>query len=219
MSSQARSKLQEARRTDEQIREIESPGLTTSQESESVPKNPKESPAYAQTSSKSRALSEAPFYSPHLRDRKRHTTGQHVLEPTQDGEPLIRDDTNVVPLDVYRLPRGGVYVETSLGPVLVGSPSGTLKDILKEDLTVPKYLVSPSDSFSRTLGSHLGVNLAEFEMIVLYSHFFGNRKEPVTILCDSAAQSDAMRIALEESLIPSVFDKKVFINDFTAIKR
>ena len=52
-------------------------------------------------------------------------------------------------------------MQTNLGSVLIGSPAGTLKDILKGELDMPKVLIAPHDSFSRTLGSHLGLNLAE----------------------------------------------------------
>mmetsp|Transcript_18461 Transcript_18461/g.36952 ORF Transcript_18461/g.36952 Transcript_18461/m.36952 type:complete len:347 (+) Transcript_18461:1643-2683(+) len=216
VSSHSRARLLDAQRTDEHIREIETDGLI---EVDSFGEMPMIKPE-GQITTRHRALSEAPFLSPALRkDRKRYGAGSGAFEKSKGpacGLEPQDDDSVVVPLDVCRLSRGGVYIETSLGPVLVGSPSGTLKDILKGKLALPRFLVAPTDAFARTLGMHLGLNLADFEMIALYSHLCGSDcKETPTIICDTVAQSNAMRIALTESLFPQVVNEKVFASDFT----
>ncbi|GMH47576.1 hypothetical protein TL16_g00096, partial [Triparma laevis f. inornata] len=109
-----------------------------------------------------------------------------------------------------------------LGSVLIGSPAGTLKDILKGELDMPKLLIAPLDSFSRTLGSHLGLNLAEFELIILRSYFSASSIKrqttlpPVTLLCVTKKKAEAIRAALTESLLPHVIDEKIWAHDFTS---
>ncbi|CAM9672075.1 unnamed protein product, partial [Sphacelaria rigidula] len=81
------------------------------------------------------------------------------------------------------LPRGGIYVPTKIGPIQIGIPPETIKDSLSSGLPVPQYYLVPQDSFCRTLGNSLGVNVAEFEFPAYYNFFLKGR--PVKLIVSS----------------------------------
>lgn len=94
---------------------------------------------------------------------------------------------------VHRLPRGGAVVATSAGPVQLGCPPETIKDLLADRLEVPSAIVLPTVWFSRGRG----VTLAEIEFPVYYNYFVLGRK--VTFVCEAAARPRLLTI-LRESL-------------------
>lgn len=53
----------------------------------------------------------------------------------------------------------------------VGIPPETIKDSMTQGLPVPQYYVMPQETFCRTLGNSLGVNVAEFEFPAYYNFF------------------------------------------------
>lgn len=53
----------------------------------------------------------------------------------------------------------------------VGIPPETIKDSMAQGLPVPQYYVMPEETFCRTLGNSLGVNVAEFEFPAYYNFF------------------------------------------------
>lgn len=50
-------------------------------------------------------------------------------------------------------------------------PPETIKDSMVLGLPVPQYYVMPPETFCRTLGNSLGINVAEFEFPAYYNFF------------------------------------------------
>src|SRR5262245_26411371 len=71
-----------------------------------------------------------------------------------------------------RLPRGGVIVQTSAGPLQLGSPPETIKDAMEAGIDVPNVFVMPSTWFSR----RRGCTVAEVEFPVYYNWFLRHRR-------------------------------------------
>jgi CRP-like cAMP-binding protein/ribonuclease BN (tRNA processing enzyme) len=70
------------------------------------------------------------------------------------------------------LPRGGYYVRTSRGPIQIGMPPETIKDVMELELDVPIAYVLPRELFDR----RRGLSVAEFEFPTYYSFFLLKRK-------------------------------------------
>ena len=70
------------------------------------------------------------------------------------------------------LPRGGYYVRTSHGPLQIGIPPETIKDVMELKLDVPVAYVLPRDLFDR----RRGLSVAEFEFPAYYSFFLLKRR-------------------------------------------
>src|SRR5260221_14194900 len=70
------------------------------------------------------------------------------------------------------LPRGGYYVRTSQGPIQIGIPPETIKDVMELKLDVPIAYVLPRDLSDR----RRGLPVAEFESPTYYSFFLLTRK-------------------------------------------
>ncbi|MBX3206476.1 MAG: cyclic nucleotide-binding domain-containing protein [Labilithrix sp.] len=70
------------------------------------------------------------------------------------------------------LPRGGYYVRTSAGPVQIGVPPETIKDVMELKLDVPVAYVLPRELFDR----RRGLSVAEFEFPAYYSFFLLKRR-------------------------------------------
>lgn len=70
------------------------------------------------------------------------------------------------------LPRGGYYVRTIAGPIQIGIPPETIKDVMGMKLDVPVAYVLPRDLFDR----RRGLSVAEFEFPAYYSFFLLKRK-------------------------------------------
>lgn len=70
------------------------------------------------------------------------------------------------------LPRGGTYVRTSAGPVQIGMPPETIKDVMALALEVPMAYVLPAELFDR----RRGLSVAEFEFPAYYNFFLLKRR-------------------------------------------
>eukprot|EP00462_Mataza_sp_D1_P019112 CAMPEP_0175137714 /NCGR_PEP_ID=MMETSP0087-20121206/9959_1 /TAXON_ID=136419 /ORGANISM="Unknown Unknown, Strain D1" /LENGTH=874 /DNA_ID=CAMNT_0016420561 /DNA_START=311 /DNA_END=2935 /DNA_ORIENTATION=- len=70
------------------------------------------------------------------------------------------------------LARGGTYVPTVDGPVQIGLPPETIKDVMKLGLTLPQVYVLPKSRFNL----EMGLNVAEFEFPAYYNFFFKRRR-------------------------------------------
>lgn len=96
------------------------------------------------------------------------------------------------------LPRGGVVVDTSAGPIQVGMPPETIKDSMELGRGIPEYFIVPSEPFIRTIGPSMGINVAEFEFPA-YCNFFFKRRS-VTLIVESKDQEDRIRRVFQETL-------------------
>src|SRR3954468_19864358 len=76
------------------------------------------------------------------------------------------------------LPRGGYYVRTSAGPIQIGIPPETIKDVMEHKLDVPIAYVLPRDLFDR----RRGLSVAEFEFPAYYSFFLLKRRCRLVVL-------------------------------------
>ena len=76
------------------------------------------------------------------------------------------------------LPRGGYYVRTSAGPIQIGIPPETIKDVMELKLDVPVAYVLPRDLFDR----RRGLSVAEFEFPAYYSFFLLKRRCRLVVL-------------------------------------
>ena len=111
--------------------------------------------------------------------------------PNSNGEKPKRPSLTikVVPeeskriLETCRFPQGAIYVSTYIGPIQVGSPCETLKDILESGLPMPKFYIVPTSKLAPNLDQHLGVSLGEFELIALYCKIILKRTTPMTLIC------------------------------------
>lgn len=92
------------------------------------------------------------------------------------------------------LPRGGHYVRTSSGPVQIGVPPETIKDILELKLDVPVAYVLPRDLFDR----RRGLSVAEFEFPTYYSFFLLKRRCRLVVLSSDVERR--VRAIFQESL-------------------
>jgi CRP-like cAMP-binding protein/ribonuclease BN (tRNA processing enzyme) len=70
------------------------------------------------------------------------------------------------------LPRGGYYVRTVAGPIQIGMPPETIKDVMGMKLDVPIAYVLPRELFDR----RRGLSVAEFEFPAYYSYFLLKRR-------------------------------------------
>ena len=92
------------------------------------------------------------------------------------------------------LPRGGYYVRTSAGPVQIGIPPETIKDVMEHKLDVPIAYVLPRDLFDR----RRGLSVAEFEFPAYYSFFLLKRRCRLVVL--NADVERRVRAIFQESL-------------------
>ena len=81
-----------------------------------------------------------------------------------DSPAIMEGYASVPLLDVTRLPRGGISIQTkAVGAVQFGIPPETIKDSMRLGLEVPRVFIVPVERFCREIGPALGINLAEFE--------------------------------------------------------
>lgn len=95
---------------------------------------------------------------------------------------------------VISLPRGGVYVPTSKGPVQFGIPPETIKDSMALKLPVPTVYVLPHELFHR----RRGLNVAECEFPAYYNFFLLKRR--IRLVVDDASVEARVRAVFQESL-------------------
>lgn len=94
---------------------------------------------------------------------------------------------------MHHLPRGGVYVKTSIGAVQFGMPPETIKDSLNLGLDTPLIYVIPKERFNMTVG----VNVAELEFPTYYNYFIKQRR--ITLVTERKTEED-VRAIFQESL-------------------
>src|SRR5882762_6301582 len=92
------------------------------------------------------------------------------------------------------LPRGGYYVRTSQGPIQIGIPPETIKDVMELKLDVPIAYVLPRDLFDR----RRGLSVAEFEFPAYYSFFLLKRRCRLVVLSEDVERR--VRSIFQESL-------------------
>lgn len=92
------------------------------------------------------------------------------------------------------LPRGGYYVRTSAGPIQIGMPPETIKDVMGMKLDVPVAYVLPRDLFDR----RRGLSVAEFEFPAYYSFFLLERRCRLVALSSDIERR--VRAIFQESL-------------------
>ena len=92
------------------------------------------------------------------------------------------------------LPRGGYYVRTAQGPIQIGIPPETIKDLMELKLDVPVAYVLPRELFDR----RRGLSVAEFEFPTYYSFFLLKRK--CRLVVPSKDVERRVRAIFQESL-------------------
>lgn len=92
------------------------------------------------------------------------------------------------------LPRGGYYVKTSAGPIQIGIPPETIKDVMGLKLDVPIAYVLPRELFDR----RRGLSVAEFEFPSYYSFFLLKRQCRLVVLSKDVERR--VRSIFQESL-------------------
>ena len=65
------------------------------------------------------------------------------------------------------LPRGGKYLNTTLGPIQFGIPPETIKDCMSLGLKLPRYYIVPRERFDR----RAGISVSEFEFPTYFNFF------------------------------------------------
>ena len=144
--------------------------------------------------------------------------GTNAASATTTATSPYSSSSGVVAVDeilpMCRMPCGAVYIASCVGPLLVGAPSEVLRDLLDSNLPLPLYHLVPADSFSRLLGRHLGVNLAEYEIMALYRRL--HRLGPLRLVCMTPSVMSAVRSSLEESLYPSYQRPEIGHEDFVS---
>lgn len=92
------------------------------------------------------------------------------------------------------LPRGGYYIPTASGPVQIGMPPETIKDVMELKLDVPIAYVLPRELFDR----RRGLSVAEFEFPAYYSFFLLKRR--CRLVVESIDIERRVRAIFQESL-------------------
>lgn len=93
-----------------------------------------------------------------------HTHRRDVSAAIYDTPAIMEGYASVPLLDVTKLPRGGISIQThAVGAVQFGIPPETIKDSMRLGLEVPRVFIVPVERFCREIGPALGINLAEFE--------------------------------------------------------
>jgi len=94
---------------------------------------------------------------------------------------------------VTQLPRGGVYVQTSKGPIQFGIPPETIKDPMNLGLEVPKFYIVPRERFNLKLG----INMCEVEFPAYFNFFI---KQSCLHLVLTEEEEKLVRKVIDETL-------------------
>jgi hypothetical protein len=130
---------------------------------------------------------------------KKHRSKQRGAKIYDD--PLIVEGYASVPIiEVDRLPRGGISIETkAVGRIQFGIPPETIKDSMRLGLGVPSVYIVPVERFCREIGPALGLNLAEFEFPAYFNYFV--RQKRCTLVVDSLDAEQNIRTVFGETLL------------------
>lgn len=139
--------------------------------------------------------------------------------PPSPASPAPPAPTQTRPLKLVKLPRGGTYVATCVGPIQIGIPPETIKDCMNAGLSVPRHFIVPTQRFNRQLGSTLGVNVCEFEFPAYFNFFF--HRQSLNLIVDSKEVEDKIRVVFQETLFgPKTIDADSdFAPDYPPEKR
>jgi CRP-like cAMP-binding protein len=96
--------------------------------------------------------------------------------------------------EVVALPRGGLWVDTPVGPVQLGAPAETIKDTLQRDGGVPRTVILPR-SF---LDARRGRSIVDIEFPI-YFNLFAKRRPLIVI--GPPPHEARIRAAVQESLL------------------
>jgi CRP-like cAMP-binding protein len=142
-----------------------------------------------------------------------HSSSHSSLENAPSCGPQTRQ------LKAVKLPRGGTYVTTCVGPIQIGIPPESIKDCLNAGLAVPRHYIVPLQRFNRRLGGSLGINVCEFEFPAYYSFFF--QRQSLNLIVDSMDVEAKIRAVFQETLFgPIDVDPNVdFAPDYPMEKR
>lgn len=105
-------------------------------------------------------------------------------------------------LEIIHLGRGGLIVQTSIGPIQFGMPPETIKDSMKLGVPVPRHYIVPSEPFTKTIGANMGVNVAEFEFPAYCNFFF--KGQSINLIVPSKDVEDRIRTVFQETLFGPV---------------
>ena len=115
-----------------------------------------------------------------------------TLRMNRNAKKKGNQDMSVVETNkVHPLPRGGVHVMTSIGPVQFGMPPETIKDSLNMGLSTPVIYIVPKERFNLTVG----VNVAELEFPTFYNYFI--KQTRITLVTHKKAKDDIETIFRE----------------------
>ena len=156
-------------------------------------------------------------------ETSRSTTRHRKQSRIYDDPAVIAAYRSIPLLEMQRLPRGGVSIETSsVGRIQFGIPPETIKDSMRLGLDVPRVYIVPVDRFCREMGPALGINMAEFEFPAYFNWFV--RRKRCTLVVDSKEAERNIRNVFEETLLgphefrdkqaPKAWDKEDFDPSF-----
>ncbi len=100
---------------------------------------------------------------------------------------------------VLELPRGGLVVETSAGPIQFGCPPETIKDHMAAGRNVPTIYVVPEQRFDR----QRGVNVSEVEFPAYFNFFVLKKK--VRLIADAEGEARLRRVLSETLFGPQTY--------------
>ena len=119
---------------------------------------------------------------------------------------LSRNKTNrrVMEMDhtqnLWHLPRGGLLISTSSGPVQFGVPPETIKDSMTIDIGVPSTFILPPLLFSMDQG----ISFSELEFPIYYNFFF--RKRKIRVVCTQNQKRRVLTLLNEALFGPEKLD-------------
>ena len=141
-------------------------------------------------------------------DKRRSTMYQEGIHAALAPRKPNEEQLNSNKMD---LPRGGVYVKTTHGPIQFGIPPETIKDAMSLGLSVPHYYVVPRQQFDL----EVGVNVAEIEFPA-YFNFFVLQKS-VHLICTSS-QKQSINDSFKEIILGPEQDKLHIDEEYGDIK-
>jgi phosphoribosyl 1,2-cyclic phosphodiesterase len=111
---------------------------------------------------------------------------------------------------VTPLPRGGLLLDSAIGPIQYGAVPETIKDTMGTPAGVPTIFVVPPRLFS----PERGINLAELEFPAYWNHYLKGRK--TTIVCRPQQRDLIARVLSEAAFGPAAPDPREFSGSLPA---
>jgi CRP-like cAMP-binding protein/phosphoribosyl 1,2-cyclic phosphodiesterase len=102
--------------------------------------------------------------------------------------------------NLWHLPRGGLLISTSSGPVQFGVPPETIKDSMTIDIGVPATFILPPLLFSMDQG----ISFSELEFPIYYNFFF--RKRKIRVVCTQNQRRRVLTLLNEALFGPEKLD-------------